>query len=138
MARVSRGVPRGRGQLLFYELPDGTRGALPSWMTDAAACAALTGGPPVVGIAALQELWLLLDAVGARGSVPTDASMPSKEGCDAPKESVDPQTDTAVPARRHELRVELAAPQQQELIRALAELLLDARGRANGAERDAQ
>jgi hypothetical protein len=42
----------------------------------------------------------------------------------------------------HELRVELAAPQQQELIRALAELLLDAagdaRGRAKGAERDAQ
>jgi len=40
----------------------------------------------------------------------------------------------------HELRVELAAPQQQELIRALAELLLhaaaDARGPAKGARRD--
>jgi hypothetical protein len=40
----------------------------------------------------------------------------------------------------HEVRVELAAPQQQELIRALAELLLhaaaDASGTAKGAERD--
>jgi hypothetical protein len=42
------------------------------------------------------------------------------------------------PPAGHELRVELAAPQQRELIRALAELLLDARGRAKGAERDAQ
>jgi hypothetical protein len=55
IARVSRGVPRGDDELLFCALPDGTRGALPSWMTDAAACAALTVGQPVVGIAALQE-----------------------------------------------------------------------------------
>jgi len=100
MARVRRGVPRGHGELLFCELPDGTRGALPSWMTDAAACAALTAGTPVVAIAALQELRGLLDAVGARGSEPTGASMLSKEGCDAPTESVDPHPGPAVPARR--------------------------------------
>ena len=99
IARVNRGVPRGNDELLFCELPDGTRGTLPSWMTDAAACAVLTVGKPVVAITALQELRLLLDAV-ARGSDPTDASMPSKEGCDAPKEFVDPHTGTAVPARR--------------------------------------
>jgi len=44
------------------------------------------------------------------------------------------------PPAGHELRMELAAPQQQELIRALAELLLhaaaDARVTAKGAERD--
>jgi len=44
------------------------------------------------------------------------------------------------PPAGHELRMELAAPQQQELIRALAELLLhaaaDARVPAKGARRD--
>ena len=38
------------------------------------------------------------------------------------------------PPAGHELRVELAAPQQQELIRALAELLLHAAGRAPAQE----
>jgi len=90
----------GHGELLFCELPDGTRGALPWWMTDAAACAALTVGTPVVAIAALQELRGLLDTVEARGSAPTGASMLSKEGCDAATESVDPHPGSAVPARR--------------------------------------
>ncbi len=44
------------------------------------------------------------------------------------------------PPAGHERRVELGAPQQQELIRALAELLLlaaaDASVTAKGAERD--
>ena len=44
------------------------------------------------------------------------------------------------PPAGHEFRVELAAPQQQELIRALAELLLHAaaaaRATAQGGERD--
>ncbi len=35
MARVNRGLRRGHDELLFCELPDGTTGALPSWMTDA-------------------------------------------------------------------------------------------------------
>ena len=39
-----------------------------------------------------------------------------------------------VPAARPALRVELAAPQQRELIRALAELLLHAAGRATAQE----
>jgi hypothetical protein len=44
------------------------------------------------------------------------------------------------PPAGHEFRIELAAPQQQELIRALAELLLhaaaDASVTAKGAARD--
>ena len=55
--------------MLFCELPDGATGALPAWMTDAAACAALTVGAPVVSIAALQELRELLDAVAPRARV---------------------------------------------------------------------
>ncbi len=89
MARVNRSVPSANGELLFCELPDGTRGTLPAWMTDAAACAGLTLGPPVVAITALQELRVLLDAVVAGASDPTGASMPSKEGCHAPNASVD-------------------------------------------------
>jgi hypothetical protein len=100
IARINRSVPCGNGELLFCELPDGTRGTLPSWMTDAAACAALTVGTPVVAITALQELQVLLDVL-ARGSDLVDVSMPSKEGCDAPKESTETNPpDTAVPARR--------------------------------------
>jgi hypothetical protein len=92
-------VPRGNGELLFCELPDGTRGTLPAWMTDAATCAVLTVGEPVVAITALHELRLLLDVL-TRGADPTDASMPSKEGCDAPEESAETHPpDPAVPAR---------------------------------------
>ncbi|OGU34898.1 MAG: hypothetical protein A3K13_13410 [Gemmatimonadetes bacterium RIFCSPLOWO2_12_FULL_68_9] len=57
-------MPSANGELLFCELSDGTRGTLPAWMTNAAACAVLTLGPPVVAITALQELhgccWMLL------------------------------------------------------------------------------
>ena len=38
------------------------------------------------------------------------------------------------PPAGHELRIELAAPQQQELIRALAELLLRAAADGNAAQ----
>jgi len=101
MARVNRSLPIANGELLFCELPDGTRGTLPAGMTDAAACAVLTVGQPVVSIIALQELRVLLDAVVAGASDPTGASMPSKEGCHAPNASVDTQPpDLAVPARR--------------------------------------
>jgi len=101
MARVNRSLPIANGELLFCELPDGTRGTLPAWMTDAAACAVLTVGVPVVSLIALQELRGLLDAVAAGASDPTGASMPSKEGCHAPKASVEIRPpDLAVPARR--------------------------------------
>jgi hypothetical protein len=69
IARVRRGVPRSTGDVLFCELPDGATGALPAWMTDAAACAALTVGAKVVSIATLQELRELLDAVAPRARV---------------------------------------------------------------------
>src|SRR5712692_3674631 len=75
MARVNRSLPIANGELLFCELPDGTRGTLPAWMTDAAACAVLTVGAPVVSLIALQELRVLLDAVAAGASDPTGASM---------------------------------------------------------------
>jgi len=55
--------------------------------------------------------------------------------------SIPAQIPLFLPARS-ELRIELAAPQQQELIRALAELLLhaaaDARVTAQGEDHDAR
>src|SRR5713101_7477580 len=72
---TNRSLPIANGELLFCALPDGTRGTLPAWMTDAAACAVLTVGAPVVSLIALQELWGLLDAVAAGASDPTGASM---------------------------------------------------------------
>jgi hypothetical protein len=93
-------VPCGHGEVLFCELSDGTRGTLPSWMTNPAACAVLTLGKPVVAITALQELRVLLDVL-TRGSDRAEVSMPSKEGCDAPKKFVETHpSDTAIPARR--------------------------------------
>jgi hypothetical protein len=83
--------------VLFCELPDGTTGTLPAWMTDAAVCAALTVGPPVVSIAALQELRELLDVVAPRAPDLTHASMPSKEGCDAPHAVLELHPDPTVP-----------------------------------------
>src|SRR5262245_7167383 len=85
--------------MLFCELPDGTRGTVPSWMTDAAACAVLTVGPPVVAITTLQELRLFLDVL-RRGPGLTAVSRPSKEGCDAPNESETHLPDAVVPAHR--------------------------------------
>lgn len=107
MARVNRSVPSDSGAWLFCELPDGTRGTLPAWMTDAGACAVLTLGAPMVAIPALQEVRVLLDAL-ARGSDRTDrteVSMPFKEGCDASKESVETDPpDMAIPAGRRRAR----------------------------------
>jgi len=69
MARVNRGVPSANGELLFCELPDGTRGALPAWMTDAAACAALTVGQRT------------LEDTGGRSSIPVyNVAVPVSKG----------------------------------------------------------
>lgn len=46
----------------IVELSDGTEGAIPTWMTDAVFCAALSEGPPQVGLASLLELVRLFDA----------------------------------------------------------------------------
>ena len=136
MARVNRTVPFANGELLFCELPDGTRGTLPAWMTNAAACALLTLGKPVVAITALQELRVLLDAVVAGESDPTGASMPSKEGCHAPKASVDLPTDPAVPTRRvrapHRAGRPPAAGADQSIGRAAAAARRGRRQRGTG------
>ena len=96
-------------------------------MTDAAACAGLTLGPPVVAITALQELRVLLDAVVAGASAPSGCVNALQGGLPcAERVRRSPLQIPLFPPAESALRIELAAPQRQELIRALAELLLDA------------
>jgi hypothetical protein len=69
-------------------LADGSRSALPEWMTNAGRCAATTLGLPVVDVAALVELRQLLDTNGGQGAVER-ASMDSKDVQDAEADTVD-------------------------------------------------
>ena len=85
--RILRRQPGTTGVQIFYELADGSRSALPEWMTDAGRCAATTLGSPVVDVAALVELRELLDANGGPGAVER-ASMDSKEVKDAEADTV--------------------------------------------------
>ena len=82
-----RRQPGATGVQIFYEVADGSRSALPEWMTDAGRCAATTLGSPVVDVAALVELRELLDANGGAGAVDR-ASMDSKEVQDAEADTV--------------------------------------------------
>lgn len=47
------------------ELPDGTVGAIPIWMTEAEACSSHTLGPGQVTIKALTELRSLVDVLSS-------------------------------------------------------------------------
>ena len=59
--RIWRRHPRADGQMLICELSDGRAGGIPEWMTDAAVCASLSSGEPLVDIEALLELRRFLD-----------------------------------------------------------------------------
>ena len=49
--------------MLHCELGDGTVGAVPAWMTDAASCGELSAGEPRASLEALVELRGFLDAL---------------------------------------------------------------------------
>jgi hypothetical protein len=61
------------GEQLLCELADGTRIVIPRWMTEAAACAGLSEGGPLVSVASLCRLRELLDSL-ARAKVHTAIS----------------------------------------------------------------
>jgi len=65
--RVQRRIQRGEQQLVFCFLPDGTIGALPSWMMDPA-CAQYSLGEPFLAVEALIELRTLLNTLQAASS----------------------------------------------------------------------
>ena len=64
MSVTRRRSIRGVG-FIDCELPDGTVGVIPSWMTDAVVCSQFTSGEPRVSISALVQLRTVLDRVVA-------------------------------------------------------------------------
>jgi len=68
------------GAQLLCELPDGTLGLIPRWMTEVEECAGLSLGSPQVSVAALRRLRELADKV-ARGRVQTTGT---DDACEPP------------------------------------------------------
>ncbi len=58
--RLRRRAKLPRGEYIFCDLPDGSIGGVPAWMTDASSCSDCTVGAPLVSVAALAELHVLL------------------------------------------------------------------------------
>jgi len=63
---VRRVEQRATGQFLKVQGPGGIVVSIAGWMLDPVICAAMTGGPPRVDLAALIELRLLLMGVSNR------------------------------------------------------------------------
>ncbi len=76
---VCRRIRTDAGEMAIVETSNGLRRELPAWMLDAGYCAALTHGPAVVALPALQDLRVLLDSrlLDQRQSV--DAESRAKE-----------------------------------------------------------
>jgi hypothetical protein len=51
------------GEYIYCDLPDGTIGGFPAWMSDASSCSICTVGAPLVSVAALAELRILLGSL---------------------------------------------------------------------------
>src|SRR6185436_20603197 len=58
--RIAQRAKRGTDEVLLVEERAGFLRELPTWMCDAAACAAMTLGPPAVSIVALNALAVVL------------------------------------------------------------------------------
>src|ERR1035441_4376262 len=61
--RFRRKAKLPRGEYIFCDLPDGTIGGFPAWMSDASSCSGCTVGAPLVSVAALAELHVLLSGL---------------------------------------------------------------------------
>jgi hypothetical protein len=61
--RVHRRAKFPRGEYIYCELPDGTIGGFPSWITDSTKSSTFTVGAPLTSAAALVELRELLDSL---------------------------------------------------------------------------
>ena len=97
--RVERRAKLASGEYIFCELPDGTIGGFPSWITDPATNANVSVGAPLTSAAALAELRTLLDSLHSN-SPRGDASLLKirREGTNDTKENAgeDPDEPTAL------------------------------------------
>ena len=79
--RVIRCERWASAQLVRVEAPSGEGAVIPSWMLDAAVCAGMELGEPVVSLSGLAELHRLLHDIGA-GRNSREATSPFREETD--------------------------------------------------------
>ena len=114
---MQRSVRHGRDVWLCEQ--EQRTAAIPVWMTDRVACAALSVGPVLVSVDALRELASLV--VTATRSARTIASpiLLRRSPMRRP-----PPTQMPIPFEREVPAALLPAPIAQDLVKALADLLL--------------
>ena len=92
---------RGGSEVLSLEDRPGLTRELPAWMCDAATCLAMTLGPPLVRVDALNELAATLAALAHDLSArPSSASSLVKEALDAATDGALANTTHAAPGTR--------------------------------------
>lgn len=116
-----------RGGWLICESPGGGTQAIPTWMTDAALCAAFSAGPPEVSATALVELLPFLRDLNS--SVKADAQLevrPSREHLDEATEPMKRQLSLCLGPEPSTcgISVGLALQQEEEVESVMADLLL--------------
>jgi len=123
---VQRSVRHGREVWLCEH--DQRTAAIPVWMTDRVACAALSVGPVLVAVEGLLELASL---VAATRSAHDRITQPSQEEPDATSTTETNADPVPIPFERVVPAVVLPAPIAQDLVKALADLLLASAGNAD-------
>ncbi|QWK93267.1 hypothetical protein KM031_22415 (plasmid) [Gemmobacter fulvus] len=129
---------------MLVEERQGSFRTLPPWMCDAAYCARMESGPPVVALEALRSLAQTLDlmrhgqlASSCGGSIPEEDT----HALPTPTLSQQKQADaeSALPGPERQPEPPPAAPATPAILEALADLLLMAAGKiAEGAGHDAR
>ena len=105
--------------------------AIPVWMTDRVACAALSVGPVLVAVEGLLEHASL---VATTRSAHDRITQPSQEEPDATSTTETNADPVPIPFERVVPAVVLPAPIAQDLVKALADLLLASAGNADHDE----
>src|SRR4051812_7019693 len=99
--RVCQRAVRGGSEVLSLEDRPGLTRELPAWMCDAATCLAMTLGPPLVRVDALNELAATLAALAHDLSArPSSTSSLVKEALDAATDGALANTTHAAPGTR--------------------------------------
>ena len=126
---VQRSVRHGR-EVWLCDQPQRTA-AIPVWMTDCVACAALSVGPVLVSVEALIELALLMTAIRSARTIASPILLRR-----SPMRRRQPR-QMPIPFERELPAVVVPAPIAQDLVKALADLLLASAGDAyHDEERD--
>jgi Family of unknown function (DUF5372) len=121
--RVYSRQGRAGRQILYIEVQPGLSREIPAWMCDTAVCAAIKAGSAQIAVAGLIELRAVLDS--RPGCTPTDYRSPRQQRGDSMTRRFRNQLvlDLGGGGRR---RPPDLAP--EELLKALADLLLEALG----------